>query len=246
MPFLGILGGEESFVNWGLIDYSHPVFSVFDTLPQCKFYKFVHIEQEQGVIASYSNGLPAIIEGSNGKGKFMLFTSSVLPSWSEFYLSSSFVPIIQRAVQSLAGEQPRIGEDIKVGKAVSRRVEYTGFSENFTLLYPDGKEAYLDYRTVGNQVSFYIPKLQQPGIYKIIDSEGKIIDIFAVNLSTQESDLETLDLKDWKDIILLEPQKEPEDMILRYRTGRELWKLFLLVSFGLMVLELLIASRFKR
>ncbi|MGB9561640.1 MAG: BatA domain-containing protein, partial [bacterium] len=107
ISFLGAVGGTGGYLNIGRVLYNHPIFQVFKSLkgiPRVEFYKIVQTIANENVIASFTNDNPFIIETMLGGGKCIVITSSVEPEWSNLYLSSFFIPFIQRSCQYVAGD----------------------------------------------------------------------------------------------------------------------------------------------
>jgi hypothetical protein len=87
---------------------NHPVLKIFSgkTLQEMKDISFTSIysieprgKSEYTVPLQFSNGFPAIIESEFGKGKVILFLSSLDRDWNNFPIQPTFLPWIQRWIK---------------------------------------------------------------------------------------------------------------------------------------------------
>ncbi len=135
-------------------------------------------------LLSYEGGLPALVERRVGRGKVVLWTSSVDLGWSNLPLQSVFLPLMQRLARRSGDEG---GTDaIRADATVGQRV---------TLTLPDGvRDAEVldpDARLVsvqreGSQIVF-VPAAA--GAYKVVMTDGPTLGWVAVNLDAAESDV---------------------------------------------------------
>ena len=55
------------------------------------------------MLAAYDDGAPALVEARRGRGRVMLYTSTVDREWSDWTIRTSFLPAMQRFAAWLAG-----------------------------------------------------------------------------------------------------------------------------------------------
>ncbi|GEM_PF-215898 len=107
------------------IDVSHPALDVFaredgEGLRTARFFRYFLTENVQSantqgsaapedadstggrILAAFEDGAPAFIAGNFGKGRVLLFTSSVDRSWTDFPIRTGFLPLMQRVAAFLA------------------------------------------------------------------------------------------------------------------------------------------------
>src|ERR1044071_8621045 len=70
------------------IKFDHPIFEVFrdsGRLAAARVFGYVRAQPKPNatVLARYEDGGPALIEGNFGKGRVLLFTSSLGASWND-------------------------------------------------------------------------------------------------------------------------------------------------------------------
>ena len=77
-------------------------------------------------------------------------------------------------------------------------------------------------------------------------------DRFAVNIDPKDSDPEKIDLSEVEQKLegipfhYIRPNDDLEQSILQSRYGKELWKTFLWIAFGLLALEMLLSRTRKK
>ena len=119
-----------------------------------------------------------------------------------------------------------------------------------TLVTPDNRSYVLGGVEQSGQVMFDCRPVDVPGIYQL-ESGGRVLDMFAVNVSPDESDLASVDpdrlgsLLGLKDVKVLPYDKPAGPIITQSRYGRELWKVVLWAVVLLLGVEMLL-SRDKK
>lgn len=88
------------------------------------------IEREGVVLARLANQLPLLVERQSGKGRLMLFATSLDRDWSDFCLRPEFVPFLERLVLHAAGRgagslKPIVLAGEKVASPFADAVELT-------------------------------------------------------------------------------------------------------------------------
>lgn len=86
------------------VKFDHPIFEVFQEsgrLASANVIGYFRSEPSTNaaVLARFEDGSPALIEGRTGKGRVMLFTSSLGPSWNDLPLTPLYLPFIHQMVR---------------------------------------------------------------------------------------------------------------------------------------------------
>jgi hypothetical protein len=86
------------------VKFDHPVFEVFQEsgrLASANVIGYFRSEPRPNaaVLARFEDGSPALVEGRTGKGRVMLFTSSLGPSWNDLPLTPLYLPFIHQMVR---------------------------------------------------------------------------------------------------------------------------------------------------
>ncbi|MDP0492598.1 MAG: BatA domain-containing protein [Verrucomicrobiota bacterium JB023] len=157
-----------------------------------EFYELYHASPtgEGRILLSYADGTPAMAEAQVGLGTLLLCNFSVseissnlarqqlFPGWIHDILAN-LSPAGGTDLDYLAGDQ--IHTDAWASEVMGRAV-----------IDPAGEELDTKADIRGERV-FISFEAEQPGLYQLPGQGGRLIRAFAVNPSTQESDLRTLD-----------------------------------------------------
>jgi hypothetical protein len=192
-----------------------------------------------------TGGKPAMVCTPLGAGRVVLVSVPLSLDWSDLPLRGTFVPLLHRLTRELClnGDHHLsylVGEDAvrrPPGIAPDRPVEAEA---------PSGARFALEAEAAPGGPRWRLPQLNQSGWWRL-RQEGREVDAFPVNLDTRESVLTPVDtatvrrLLGEDRVVFLEPGKDPRPQVAATRFGRELWREFLLLALGLLLLELWIA-----
>jgi hypothetical protein len=247
------------FFSLERIDLDHPIFQVYrnlekDQLPLIKFFSIFELPQGREVktIVSFSLGRPALVEKSFGVGKALILAASVDESRADLVVHPFFVPMINRAVEYLAADLSRLDEDILIGSKVTRELPADLAGKEIEIFDPEMKKTSLQPSFQTDKLIIKIDDTSLPGIYNVQAStsspgRGEVVDRFAVNIDPKDSDPEKIEISDVEDklegvdFLFIDPGDDIEESILQSRYGKELWKTFLWIAFGLLALEMFLA-----
>ena len=258
------------FFSLEKFDLDHPIFQVYrdlekEKLPVIKFSSIFELPENPNVksIARFNLGKPALVERSYGTGKVLLLAAPVEESQGDLVVHPFFVPFVNRAVEYLASDLSRLDEDILVGSKVIRELPSDLADKGIELSNPQMKKIALQpsFSTRGGQTDQLILRIDDtfiPGIYNIMSSASfssapeEMVDRFAINIDPQDSDPQKIDKSqvgeklEGLSFLYIDPQDDVEKSILQSRYGKELWKTFLWMAFGLLVLEMYLAKSRKK
>lgn len=237
---------SSAFVQWGKANIEHPIISIFAKtgLPEAKFKKHVSIGVGEGQnILYFENDIPALIEHSVGKGKILVSAFSLDPRWSDLFLSGIFVPLIHRMCQYLASDVARFETGYRIGDDAVRIIDLPVFG-GLKVECPGGEAKFVTPKFSSGKTVVVVSDLTKAGIYKIVNSNGEILDIFAVNIDYNEGDLllaKEEDIENRYSAKILDDEGNFENDILASKFGYELWRICLVLALimlaGEMVLE---------
>lgn len=191
----------------GQVAWSHPVFSLFqgparEGLLAARFFRYLLLESERGqprqgsaeTLATYDDGSPALAAARVGRGRVLLFTSTVDRDWSDFAIRTSFLPLMQRfsaylcgALEEHAEVQGRVGGEVALKP---ERGELGGSVSRVTVPVDSGGESTLPVRLQPDGTA-HVGPLPAPGIYRPLDGRGLPLpnSSFAASTDPRESDL---------------------------------------------------------
>ncbi len=178
------------------VDFAHPIFKIFDGLEDASLFKahvLSHVlvdtdgRPDAKVIASFTGGIPALVEAPLGRGRVVLLTTTVDRDWADLALRTSFPPLMQRICAYLARTLERPGgPGIVVGEEA--HVQVPDGRGPLMLVRPDGTETPIE---AGDDAAMvYVGAPEQAGHYAVMRAgERQRALPFAVNVDRRESDL---------------------------------------------------------
>ncbi len=249
-PLVGIPHQKEIYFSLEKLNYSHPIFSIFQgkkIAPPSFYLAYQGETKKEGQgLAWFSNGLPALVEGKVGKGRVIVFTSALDLEWSDLPRSGFIVPLLQRAMRYLAAGKFQSSKKNLVGDRVE--VTLKGKKGKITCLRPDGERVGLKPVVRGTNFLVRIPEVDQKGIWEL-SSDGQEIEIFSVNPNPRESDPSQLKPKEVEGLIrggktfFIPWKADLEEEIQEARHGRELWRSALWLVLGILAIEVLLGRQ---
>jgi hypothetical protein len=176
------------------VNFEHPLFSPFvgkarEGLWGARFFKYMLLEAggkkdtASSVLATFEDGSPALAVTQKGKGKVLLFSSTIDRDWSDFSIRTSFLPLMQRfclylaeATEEREMPRPRVGETPTFTDARLAKVKAPSGADVPVRSSPEGVS---------------VGPLVEPGVHRALDGDNKPLDdlSFAVRLDASESDL---------------------------------------------------------
>ncbi len=180
----------------------HPIFAPFPAdaaeLRDAAFTKIILLGPtpdggERKVLARFSNGAVAMVEAAHGKGRLLLYCSTLDRDWNDLPIHPGFLPLVEESVKHLARKHERMDAgEIVVGRSVALP---TLDLQKLEVRAPDGKSAVFEGERLEGRSSVRFIATDLPGIYRVIgtDRTGATRDrdelAFAVNLDPRGSDM---------------------------------------------------------
>lgn len=249
--------------------YQHPLFALWNeagagSLLQARFravWELVPVvssgadtNSASQVMIRYSDGSPAAVEASKGRGRVLLFSSTAGTRWNDFAIRPPFVPMLHRAVGSVAQRQED-HHNITVGSPISLAVpgEYSGhdLAVNAPGTPPRRMLRMVKSGQGGGVLDF--TETTAAGMYRVgLQAEARTVAAFAAQIDPRESDLTELapeqrrDMERLAQVIDWQPGQDLRAAFDRERMGVELW---LPLAVGVLLLgtvESWLAQQFSR
>jgi hypothetical protein len=192
------------------MDYGHAVFEPFRAprsgdFSTARFYSYraLTAAKDATVLARFDTGEPALVERAAGRGKVVVFASTLDLSWNDLALKPMFLPFVHQLGRHLSGfkEQPSwltIGQVLDIDAAEVAAGATTGAAARAaagrTILTPAGQRRDLA-GTTATEISSAALELTEQGFYEIRAqgrNAGPTI-VAASNVSLAESNLERMD-----------------------------------------------------
>ena len=110
------------------VKFDHPIFEVFQEsgrLASANVIGYFRSEPRANaaVLARFEDGSPALLEARTGKGRVLLFTSSLGPSWNDLPLTPLYLPFIHQMVRYAGTREENAWYGLGQTFTVSKRQE---------------------------------------------------------------------------------------------------------------------------
>lgn len=167
----------------GRIESSHTLLARVDGWRGISLTRLLAVQtgDDDRVLIALEDGTPLLLEHRLGRGKLLLWTSSLDNTWNDFPVQPVFVGFVAETAQYLSGaeqlqRQQRVGASVSLGEA----------GQIGQVIDPKGRKllALADTQRAGSQRSV---KLTQPGFFQVYTQTGE--HWMAVNTDPLESDL---------------------------------------------------------
>jgi len=229
------------------VKFDHPIFEVFQQSGRLAAAHMIGYFRSQpagnaAVLARFEDGSPALLESHSGKGRVLLFTSSLGPSWNDLSLTPLYLPFVHQMVRYAGSHEANswygMGQTFTVAKDKQGAIPAidtpngTRLSENRTT--PDG-----DLLVTG----------REPGFYRLRYNSSP--DFAAVDIDGLEGDFTKLDFKQFLAGVTggagaAENSEAARKLSNEEIEGRQrVWWSLLLLALILLLIESLLARRTK-
>ncbi len=190
----------------GRMDRRHPLLLPFssgrasESLLEARFGRYMLLRptphstgDSGGVILSYESGAPALIERQLGRGRVLLFTSTIDRDWNNLPIQPAFLPLLQQTVRYLSHAPLRDSEPATaIGQPRDIRLQAGDTRVEVSL--PSGKKRLFE-RLGGRQVLAFTDTIE-PGFYRVAAAGDSGVlrprpaEFFVVNVEPSEADLQ--------------------------------------------------------
>lgn len=173
------------------VKFDHPIFEVFQESGRLAAAHVIGYFRSEpaataGVLARFEDGSPALVESRTGKGRVIMFTSSLGPSWNDLPLTPLYLPFIHQMVRYAGAREENswygLGQTFTVRKENNGQAPAIdtpgGARLTETRNTPDG-----DLLVTAREPGFYRLRYStQPG-FAAVDTDGAEGDFTKVNFS---------------------------------------------------------------
>jgi hypothetical protein len=197
------------------MDYGHEIFEPFRAprsgdFSTARFYSYraLTASKDASVLARFDTGEPALVERNAGRGRVLVFASTLDLNWSDLALKPMFLPFVRQVARHLSGfrEQPAwltIGQVLDIDAAETAAGATSGSAARAAagraILSPSGQRRDLPSAAPATPGAAAPPtaalELTEQGFYEIRGSgrePGPVI-VAASNVSLAESNLDRMD-----------------------------------------------------
>lgn len=191
-----------------------------------------------------------------GKGKVLYYSIGNETFWSNFPFTSLYPALMYRSVIYLSSTE-QSNKEFNSPKSVHYLDGREILDIKLKIIGPDKSENYPETNVLGNSVFFDLNEFKKPGNYQIYNS-NKLIDAFEINIPPNESyfydKIEKEYISDYLEYYfekeipfeMIENKDNINAQITITQMGSELWKLFVIITLILAVLEMLIQKYYSK
>jgi hypothetical protein len=271
LPPEGSADRPKDFFTLQTKDYTHRIVEPWrdprsGTLGTAQFYRALTLIPAKksdvpgeagppGVVVSFTNGHPAIMERTFGFGRVVQFASTADAGWNDLPVRPLFVPLMHRTLgYILARQEERL--NVRTGSAFSYGVAPELAGKDVTVVSPGGKRETT--RPSRIEVKNNVPLVEFAetfvgGAYEVhFGEEGHPPMRFAAFADPAECDLAEMPATDFKalsdvaQVVRWSPGTDLRAQLVRERTGTELWLAIALAALALAIAELVLGNRWSR
>ena len=182
----------------GYLDRSHPIFGVFSAprsgdWASSRFYRYHKIDRGEGVLARYDDGAVALAERKAGKGRVLVWTSTLDSYWNDLPVQPVFLPFVHQLVRYAAGyseSRPWLvaGQSLDLAPELAAATTTRPTNDDRPDIVVSAPSGARERVAAGGATSV---ALQEQGFYEV--KRGERTRAVAVNLDPAESDLSVFD-----------------------------------------------------
>lgn len=234
------------------IDYRSPLFQMFSmpggqSIQSARVFSYLLLEPDAesraAVLASYADGGPAIVEAPYGRGRVLLWTTSVDADWTDLPIRTAYVPLVHRTLRYLAQRGASDAQSSEVGESLS--FDLSGLhAEKLRFEHSGGTRIILD---VEDEFAHMTP--EYPGVYHATlvqngeDFRAPSYD-FALNVPVDEAAYTAVDAAVPKAWAAAAERGAPRgDLADTDENRQRIWPTLLLIALLLLYLESLLGVR---
>ncbi|HQU74305.1 MAG TPA: BatA domain-containing protein, partial [Calditrichia bacterium] len=250
-PASGNPEDRNSFLTLSEIDRRHPIFEgLFEerqtSVNPLEIYARYPLKMAAGAAAPVrlSDGSPLLVQAQSGQGAAFVLGVPLDNAWSELPGRGFVVPLIYRILYYGGTRKIQDRHEVLTGKTYQIRLENLEAPFDFSLKGPNNVDVKLTPAFQGANALFDIRDTGIPGNYRLIQNE-RTLAMLSVNAWKEESLQDFMDEGEiaglLPDGLVVDNVANIAEVVRQSRFGRELWRLFLALALGLLLVEMLVA-----
>jgi hypothetical protein len=228
------------------VKFDHPIFEIFrqsGRLSSAQVVGYVRAEPRANaaVLARYEDGNPTLIESHTGKGRVLVFTTSLGPSWNDLPLTPAYLPFVHQMVK-YAGQREQ-GSWYGLGQTFTVRRDRDGSVPAIDT--PTGVRLSENRSTAEGDL---LVTAREPGFYRLRYAQP---DFAAINIDGAEGDFTKINFQEFVAGVTGGAGNAEGGDSNRNLTGEEVegrqrvWWSLLLLALLLLITESVLARRTK-
>jgi hypothetical protein len=250
------INGASPHARFG--DATHPALALLtgSGSEDAQFLRYMDltIPGDARVVLKLSNGAPAVIEKTMGRGKVLLANFTAGVEWTWLPATTEFPILVQELMRYLIGNR-----DASVNLSVGDRFEQPVFvsTQHLLVRYPDGHKARLTPRERPDRKNAWTLSLddtKEQGLYEVVDAPPEVLPRlrFVVNPKSGAGDLSRFDQDEFADAVghgnwrWIGPEAPFDELVSRRLEVTELAPMLLWALAAVLVAESVLAMIFGR
>jgi hypothetical protein len=249
-------GKEAPYIRFG--ESTHPALAQLTGSgnTDAKFLNYMDLEvkPDTRVVLTLSNGTPAVLEKSFGRGRVLLVNSTAGVDWSYLPATIEFPILVQELMRYLVGN-PDAVVNLNVGDRFEEPVYVS--TQHLLLKHPDGRKERLTPRARTDRQNAWTVAFdgtRQQGLYEFTDVSPEVLPRlrFVVNQKPEEGDLSRFTRDDFGEAFgrggwrWIGQEIPVEDFVAKLHSVTELAPAVLWMLVLVLALESYLAARFGR
>ena len=255
----------ESYEQFAVLDFAHPVLSVFDD-PESRDLRTAHFgrrfpitlpekSDDTWALARFRNGSPALVESRFHDGLVMLAAFPANARWTNLPLKPEFVPLVLRMVTH-AEHRPTLEVPSVVPVQAAAEVSVVGSWAPVTgkVTDPAGRSTPLAFERSASRLVGAYEQTDQHGFYAVEVAGGRrdgsqgASAAFAVNLAPDESEFDSLSESQFRDLLpgtkltMVDASAEAQQLFGSIGDEREVWRPLIFILFAIICVEFSLAT----
>jgi hypothetical protein len=207
-----------------------------------RFFRYRPLDAKEGVLARFDDGAVALAEKKVGKGRLLVWTSTLDTLWNDLPLQPVFLPFLHQLVKHAAAHVES-RPWYTVGEALDLSAEAEPTGRDAAVIAPSGAKQRLPAGQRGLE-------LKAPGFYEVRRLEGGGWSrLAAVNFDPSESDLASLDPEELSGAVTPKGdgraarRAEPAPTTEEHESRQSLWRYLLVAALLFLALETVFSNR---
>lgn len=193
---------ESETTSIGQLDASNPIFGFLHgkvndaaSVKIRRYFPISAIAPAANVIGRYAAGSPWVVTANFGRGRVVLFTTSLDGGWNDLPLSELFLPLLQNTVRYLAAGKAKY---LNPGDEIVADFYESAGALRAQLTAPDGTRSEIPLQAVADFFEARTRQTAKPGVYSV--TVRRQTQRFAVNMPVEQFDPTPLSAQQWQQL----------------------------------------------
>lgn len=191
-------------MNWQADSYPHPVTGIWNGSPENSLggvieqrnFPLTLRDSSARSVVNYANGSPAVVEGSLGDGRVVVFAAPPDARWTNLPLHPNFLPFLQRLLAEMISSQSGGRFLAEPGEGFQMPMKQTAVGRNLVVQSPStpGMRPAGQVLAAGDGGILRFRDTFEPGAYRLFfEGSDQPVAAFAVQVPQAESEIALID-----------------------------------------------------